>query len=88
MSTTILRNSTLPQSYKCAVEEAAPTFTSKATGETIKVELSLIANPKTHFNSSTDIFGNVMKTIADVLSTGFSSVSQNLLSFSRKIQEK
>ena len=71
MSTTILRNSTLPQSYQCAVEEAAPTFTSKATGETIKVELSLIPNPKTHFNSSTDIFGNVMKTIADVLSTGF-----------------
>lgn len=71
MSTTILRNSTLPQSYKCGVEEAAPTFTSKATGETIKVELSLISNPKTHFNSSVDVYGNVMKTIADIFSTEF-----------------
>ena len=71
MSTTILRNSTLPQSYKCAVEQAAPTFNDKITGENIKVELSLNSNPKTHFNSSTDLYGNVMKTIADILSTKF-----------------
>lgn len=71
MSTTNLRESTIPQSYKFAVEEAAPTFTDRLTGETVKVEIGLNPNPKTHFNASTDVFGNVMKVCADIMSTSF-----------------
>lgn len=71
MSTTILRNSTLPQTYKCGVEQAYPTFKSPVTGEVIKVEVSLVPNPKTHFNSSVDIFPNVIKTVASILSSNF-----------------
>lgn len=72
MSTkTILRNSTIPQSYKCAVEAAAPTFTDKTTGEEIRVELNLNTNPKTNFNSSVDMFPNLFKTCADIMSTEF-----------------
>lgn len=68
---TNLRNSSLPQSFKAAVESAAPTFKDKITGETYKVELMLNPNPVTHFNSSTDVFGNVFKTIASILSSSF-----------------
>lgn len=71
MSTINLRESTIPQSYKFAVEETAPTFTNKVTGEVIKVEIGLNSNPKTHFNASTDCFGNVMKVCADIMSTSF-----------------
>lgn len=71
MSTTKLRNSSIPQSYKCGVENAAPSFTNKITNEVVKVELSIIPNPVTHFNSSVDVFGNIMKTIASVLSSPF-----------------
>lgn len=71
MSTINLRESTIPQSFKFAVEETAPTFTNKVTGEVIKVEVGLNSNPKTHFNASTDVFGNVMKVCADIMSTAF-----------------
>lgn len=68
---TNLRESSLPQSFKAAVESAAPTFTDKFTGETYKVELMLNPNPVTHFNSSTDIFPTVIKTVASILSSPF-----------------
>lgn len=66
-----LRESSLPQSYKAAVESTAPSFTDKITGDTYKVELMLNPNPVTHFNSSTDIFPNVIKTVATVLASPF-----------------
>lgn len=71
MSTTNLRESTIPQSYKCAVETAAPSFVNKITGEEIKVQLSLNPAPRSHFNSSVDCFANVIKTCADIMSTSF-----------------
>lgn len=71
MAMTNLRESTIPQSYKAAVERTAPTFTDKYTGETFKVELMLTPNPTTHFNSSTDIIANVIKTVASILSSAF-----------------
>lgn len=66
--TTILRDSTIPQSFKAAVEAAAPTFIDKVSGETFKVELMLSMNPVSHFCSSSDMFPNVFATIANVLS--------------------
>lgn len=71
MSTTVLRNSTIPQSYKCGVEASMPTFKSKITGDDISVEITLNPNPRTHFNSSVDMFPNVIKTCADIMSTPF-----------------
>ena len=71
MSTTILRNSSIPASFKCGVEAAAPSFVNKITGETVKVEIAINPNPITHFNSSSDVFPNVIKTIANVLSSAF-----------------
>lgn len=71
MSTTNLRNSSIPQSFKCGVESAAPSFVNKITNEVVKVEVSILPNPITHFNSAVDTFGNVMKTIASCLSTSF-----------------
>ena len=62
MSTTILRNSTVPASFKYSVEEKAPTFTHPATGEQIQVQIGL------NRNSSVDTFGALMMAIANALS--------------------
>lgn len=63
-NTSILRNSSLPASFKYKVEEKKPTFTHIPTGETINVTIGLNYDPVSNGNSSVDIFGAVMKAIA------------------------
>lgn len=68
MSTTILRNSTVPQAFKFKVEEKAPTFTHPATGEVIQVQIGLNPDPKSNGNSSVDTFGALMMACANAIS--------------------
>lgn len=67
MSTTILRNSSIPQAFKFKVEEKNPTFTNKNTGETINVQIGLNPDPTYHSNSSVDIFGSFMMACANAM---------------------
>lgn len=64
---TILRNSTVPQSFKYSVEEKKPTF-KHVNGDTIQVSIGLNSDSETHANSSVDIFGALMKACAEAMS--------------------
>lgn len=67
MSTTILRESSIPQAFKFKVEEKHPTFTNRTTGEEIAVQIGLNPDPKYHSNSSVDIFGALMMACANAM---------------------
>ena len=81
---TILRNSTIPQSFKFRVEEKVPTFTLKTTGETVTVEIGLNPDPVSHSNSSVDIFGALFKACAEAMSTSvFKNKAKSALAFQK-----
>ena len=85
MATTILRKSTIPQSFKFRVEEKMPVFTHKVTGEQIAVEIGLNPDPIFHTNSSVDIFGALFKACAEAMSTNiFKNKDKSALVFQKE----
>lgn len=84
MSTTILRNSTIPAAFKYKVEEKAPTFIHPATGKPTPVQIGLNPDPESHGNSSVDIFGALMKSCADVMASAkFKNKDKSALVFNK-----
>ena len=84
MSTTILRNSTIPAAFKYKVEEKAPTFVHPATGETIQVQIGLNPDPVSNGNSSVDTFGALMMACANAMaSSQFKNKDKSALVFNK-----
>lgn len=84
MSTTILRNSTVPAAFKYKVEEKAPTFVHPATGDTIQVQIGLNPDPVSNGNSSVDTFGSLMMACANAMaSEKFKNKDKSALVFNK-----
>lgn len=67
-NTTMIRKSTIPESFKFRVEEKAPTFIHPGSKEQICVQIGLNPNPETHACTSVDIFGCLMMGCAQAMS--------------------
>lgn len=79
-----LRETTIPEAFKYRVEEKAPTFVHKGTGETLTVQIGLNPDPETNNNSSIDIFGALMTGCAMAMSNAqFKNKDKSALVFNK-----